>query len=755
MRYYNQARINDGMSPQYSDETISNFESGDKYRYPSVDYFSKDYLSSFRPVVNANAEFSGGNQRAKFYSDIGFYNAQNLVNVGYAKNAGDNAFNFRLNADLRINDWITTEVDGRAVFYIGKQYEGDFWGLARSLRPNEYTPLLPIDRMKADDKTLLSAKRIIDGQYLLGGTSTITQTPIGNLMAGGQYEVGTRNFSFDNRIVVDLNQWVKGLKLRTNFSFDFISQFATTVYNNYAIYEPTWDSNNNITSMIKRNSDDAATSPSMVDMYSRRRFAYNALLQYDRTFNDIHHVTGTLLAYATMYNQVRDLQGTKSAHLGLQLGYSYNNRYMVDFTGALVNSTKLAPGHRAGFAPTLGLAWVMSSEGFMKDVNFINYLKLRASAGIIKSDMMTSMNSNITGFFWYDDQYNSTTSWSWADGLRSRSGTYAVQSQNYGLTFGQRKDLNIGFESVLAGAVSLEANYFHVINDGIITRPYNEYPSFLSTFVPYENYEAVKYDGYEIGLNYSKQLNDKWSLTVGGQMLYSASTKTKVAEIQPYPHLNRVGTPQDGYWGLECIGFFQDDADIKNSRPQAFGGTVRPGDLKYKPQKDDIRIDDNDQVLLGRWQNPWSEAVNLNLSYNKLSLYVLGQGGAGANGFKESNYFWIEGNRKYSEVVLNSWTPETKNTADYPRLSTQANPNNNRRSSFWLYKSDYFEVDRIQLNYAFPNPFASRFIKNLNLYMYVTRPFIFAADRQMRILSTGNSSGPNYRSYVLGLNASF
>ena len=766
MRYYNQARINDGYTQQYSDETIRNYESGDKYRFPDVNYFSSEYLRSFKPYTNVNAAFSGGNQTAKYYANAGFYHMEDIIKIGAGKDSRMNIFNIRTNADLKITDWIHTEMDAKAVFCneLAPRSSSNlfdvniFWQSARSMRPHEYTPLLPIDRMDPNDAVLESAKRIIDGKYLLGGTSSITDTPMGNLMGGGELETQLRNFSFDNRIFFNLDQWIKGLSFRTSINFDFFSRWHQTIYNTYAIYAPTWGDNNRIVSMIRRNSDDAATTPAIPIIVSIRRFSYNTLFQYDRTFDIMHHVTGTLLANATTYKQTGDFLGAKTAHLGLQLGYSYNSRYMLDFSGALVNSIKLAPGHRAGFSPTLGLAWVMSSEEFMSKVRFIDYLKLRFSAGIIKSDMMTSQNSNITGYYWYDDGWTTSGTWAWADGLRSRSGVISQRLSNYALTFGQRKDINAGFESTLFGAIGFEANYFRIINDGIITRPNGEYPSFYSTFVPYENYEAVKYDGFEIGLNYRKKINDDLTLTLGGQMLYSASTRTKVTDenLRAYPHLKRVGTPYDGYWGLECIGFFQNEAEIQNSVPQTFGGTVRPGDLKYKSQKDDGRIDDNDQVLLGRWQNPWSGAVDLNINYKNLSLYVVGQGAAGAKPFKENNYYWIEGNLKYSDVVLNSWTPENRNNATYPRLSTQSNPNNNRRSSFWQYKADYFEIDRIQLTYQMPTSIAKAvFTKKLDIYAFVTRPFIFAAEKEMRLLSSGNTDGLRYRSFTIGLSASF
>jgi len=215
------------------------------------------------------------------------------------------------------------------------------------------------------------------------------------------------------------------------------------------------------------------------------------------------------------------------------------------------------------------------------------------------------------------------------------------------------------------------------------------------------------------------------------------------------------GKPIGQRFGLEAEGFFKDNSDITKTPVHTFF-PVRPGDLKYKPQKDDIRIDDDDQVLLGRWQAPWTGAVNLILTYKKLTLFLQANAQQGANGFKESNYFWVEGNRKYSEVVLNSWTPETKNTATHPRISTAANPNNHRRSDFWMYKTDFFEVNKVQLTYQLPQYIAKTvFMKRLDVFSYVTRPLIVASERQMRVLATGNSSSFNSRSFVIGVNAAF
>src|SRR5690606_7981855 len=148
--------------------------------------------------------------------------------------------------------------------------------------------------------------------------------------------------------------------------------------------------------------------------------------------------------------------------------------------------------------------------------------------------------------------------------------------------------------------------------------------------------------------------------------------------------------PVDATFGLEAVGLFQDQADIDNSPLQAFGD-VQPGDIKYRDQNGDNIVDGNDEVYLRRWQAPFSGGLQLRLKYKDLTFFALGEGRSGSETFLEGNYYWVDGNDKYSEMVLDSWTPETSSTATYPRLSSVANSNNFRRSSFWLYNNNYFQ----------------------------------------------------------------
>ena len=627
-----------------------------------------------------------------------------------------------------------------------------FWSAAATVRPFEFTPLLPIDLIDPENSLLKARKNDVDGKYLIGGNSNYVTHAIGDVYAAGSSEVIWRNFSFNNRINFDLGKLTPGLSFHTNISFDYYLAYNQVVSNQYSVYEPTWDENEDRIIALKQHGKDARPGTQNVEgRYFRRRFGFYGLLSYDHTFDKLHHLTGSLLGYGSTFKDndgsYTDFQGVKNAHLGLQLSYIYNRKYMIDFSSAYVNSVRLPEGNKGGFSPSLGLAWMISKEDFLSPVSQIDYLKLKASAGILNSDIP------VGGFFYYDNRYGTSGSYNWYEGGKSRSGVASNWSDNPNLGFARRKEISAGFEGMfLDKLLGLEANYFYDIYSGLVVRPTTAYPSFYSDFVPYENFEEDQYQGVELGINLNKTWGD-WSLYTGVNVLYSTSERTKVNEVYDNDYQYRKGHPKDATFGLEALGFFQDQEEIDESPRQSFG-TVSPGDLKYRDQNGDDLIDANDEVFLRRWQAPWSGGLEIRLTYKNLTLFLLGEGQKGAKNFKESSYYWIDGTDKYSEIVLDSWREETKNTARYPRISSRANSNNLRRSSFWLYENDYFNLRRVQLNYKMPEN-VTRFLSmnDLNVSLNATDLFQLAKNRKVRDLNVGGE--PYYRTYTITVKANF
>lgn len=748
MELYNEARVNDGLAPQYSSEAIGNYRSGNPYRYPNVDFFSNEYLKKVKSFSSVRMELSGGNEVATYYSNIGWSQTGNLLDFGAGKSAKANTFNARGNVDLKVNHWIKSSLDAVAVLSNDEGPRGNYWGLASTLRPNLFSPLLPISLIDPDNELLKGRKNDVGGMYLLGGTSSYQTNPIATGYSGGSNEHVQRTFSFNNRIEFELDRFVEGLAFLTNVSFDYYTEYDQFVSNSYAVYSPLWAPDEDRIIDLTQYGTDARTGVQNVGNASyQRRLGFYGMLAYDRTFSKLHHLTGSLLGYATSYKIQGSLQGDKNANLGLRLAYIYKNQCMIDFSSAYVNSSKLPEGNRGAFSPSLGLAWVIRSDNFKSSASAVNYLKLRLSAGLMNSD------AGIDGYYYYDDRYGTSGSYAWYEGARSANGVLPYYGGNSQLSFEKRREINLGFESVLFDhRLSVDANVFRTVYYDQITRPQTLYPSYYSTYIPYKNFDENAWQGAELGLSYTQEIGD-FVIGIGANALYVDSEVKKKDEIYSEDYLYRTGRPVDARFGLVADGFFVDQGDIDNHEVQAFG-TVKPGDIRYVDQNDDGIIDPNDEVRIGRSQAPFSYGLNMKLSYRNLTLFGHGTGALGADGYLTGDYYWVDGDNKYSEMVLNRWTDATKATATFPRLSSMASSNNFRSSTFWLYRDDFFTLDRLQMTYEVPIKATNKItMKSLSFYINASNVLTISKYRNFREMRVG--SEPLYRSFSLGVNATF
>lgn len=781
MRLYNEAKVNDGLQALYTDAQIAAYTNENPYRYPSVDYYSKPWLKDYKTFSRVTTELSGGNNVATYYSNIGWEQNGSLLNFGAGDKGKQNKFNIRGNVDMKINSWIKTSLDAVAVLNSNKGSvnnplkTGDvgttYWTSAATLQPYLFAPLIPISSVVKNDPTVKARKNDVYGQYLLGGTSTYLTNPIADGYSGGENENIQRTLSFNNRVDFDLRGLAKGLAFHTNISFDYFTRYDQTIGNQYSVYIPNWrpivDS---IASFQPKLGTDARSgSQNINNPYYERRFGFYGMLDYNRSFG-LHQISGALTGYGYKYKVLNDFQGNKNANLGLRFAYSYNNKYMLDFSSNYVNSVKLPKGKNQAFSPTLGLAWVVAADDYASSASIINYLKVRASAGIMNSDMGID-NAGVSGFYYYDNSYTANGSFAWNEGAWSNYGETSIHTANPNLGFEKRKDINLGLSAVMLDhQLTLDGNVFYSEYYDQIVQARTQYPSFYysssnSSFIPYTNFESNSYQGVELGLSYKLKIGD-FSCIIGANGLYADSKILKKDEIYADKYQYRKGTPIDGRWGLVSEGFFMNQTDINDHAFQAFGA-VKPGDIKYKDQNKDGIVDANDQVMIGRWQAPWSYGLNVKIAFKNLTLFARGNGSMGSDGYLTDNsitnsngggaslpYYWVDGNDKYSTFVLNRWTPATATTATYPRLSSVANPNNFQSSTFWLYKDNYFTVDRVQLTYDFAEKAISKLgMKNLSLFANASNLITFSKFKAYRELKVG--SEPNYRSFSLGIKTMF
>ncbi|MBN1926369.1 MAG: SusC/RagA family TonB-linked outer membrane protein [Prolixibacteraceae bacterium] len=753
MTLYNEARVNDGMEPLFDEETIANFDGGNPYRYPSIDFYSPDYLNNFTYATDIVAEFSGGNENAKFYTNVGWSTNSTLLKVGEGDNESINRFNIRGNIDLKLNDFITSTVDVSVILNDSRNGLGNYWDNATTYLPHKISPFIPIGMIAPDSASVLllanNSKNIIDGEYLLGGTQEYLTNPFADLYVGGYSSTISRVLQVSNGIDFDFDQWVKGLSFHTKIYADYYNSYNQSIENTYSIYTPTWgdvEGENTIVGLTKYGNDSRPGVQNVSGTAQQRLLGGSVQFNYDRTFNEKHNFSSILLGQATAITKNGVYQDSLNTNIGIQLAYNYQHKYWADFSGALVNSTKLPDGNRVGFSPTISLGWLISAEDFFK-AGFVDHLKITASAGILNTDL------DIPRYYLYDNIYMPGSWYSWYDGTYVNRATTSQYGLNPKLTFAKRQELNFGLQgSLFNKLIWFETSFFMAQMNGLPTQPTYQYPEYISDWVPYTNYNANEYSGIDASVNLNKKVGD-WQFNLGMIATYVTTKVLQRDELYEEDYRYRTGKPTDAIFGFENLGLFDDADDIAGSPFQAFGD-VKPGDIKYKDQNGDNVIDEKDEVMIGRWVAPFSYALNFSVSYKNLTLFVQGTGNMGGNGITDDNYYWVDADDKYSEIVLGRWTEETKASATYPRLSSQSNNNNFRSNDYWLYSTDRFNLNKVQLTYNLPRKLIQRtFIRELGVYINGSNLLTLSQNSEILELNIGEA--PQNRYYNVGIRMKF
>ena len=765
MSLYNEARANDGLGALYTPEQIYNTAAGvNPYRYPDVNFYSSDYVKKVYNRTDVTAEIEGGNDRAKFYANVSYYRQGDFMNFAESKNNYIDRFNVRGNVDMRLSDFMTAYVNANATYYNSQSANGgSYWSAAATWRPNRVTPLIPtsyLDENALAAKALIgNTKNIFDGCFLAGSQTDLTNI-FADYYAAGYNTWTSRQFQFDAGINIDLNKVLKGFSFAAQVAVDYATSYTTSFNNTYATFDPTWSSYNGKDVIVALNNHETLDKKSGVQNISgstdNQTIAFNAHFDYNRTFAGVHNVSAILVANGYQQSVSGLYHKLSNANLGLQASYNYARKYYADLAVAAPWSARLPEGHRAALSPSVTLGWNIARENFMQGSAF-NDLTVSASYSDLKTDL------GISDYYMYLGTYQNGGWWDW-NGETGHAAAQSKRGGNEDFSYLHRKEFSATVHAAfLQRALSVDASFFTNQMTGGIIMATNQMPSYFrvyypeSSFLPNINFNEDKRTGIDLSVNYKKDFGD-FGFQGGLNMTYYTTKATKrddtnYADSYQY----REGKALDAIWGYECLGFFRDEADIANSPKQVLGGTIKPGDLKYKDQNGDGVIDTKDQIDLGKggwYGSPMTLGVNLTFKYKNFTLFLLGVGGFGGHSVKNSDYWWMSGEKKYSSVARGRWTPETAATATYPRLTTQAGDNNFTTSDFWLYSTSRFDLAKVQLTYDFPKSIIGNgIVKGLSAYISGNSLLTIAKERQLLELNVG--SAPQARFYNFGVKVQF
>ena len=770
MTYYNEALANDGKPALYTQDEIYYHSAGlNPYRYPDINYYSSEYINKAYNRSDVTAEISGGGGRAHFYSNISYYNQGDFLKVGEAANNNTSRFNVRGNVDVKLNDFIKAYINANTTFYDSKSGKGNYWEAAATMRPNfpqHAAPLIPVDLIDPNATAawdLVNASGNIitmNGQrYFLAGTQQNKTHVFGDMYAAGRSKWTSRQFQFDAGVEIDLGRVLKGLTFKTVYAVDYATSYSTSYDNEYAIYTPTWSMYNGkeyITDLKQEGLDKKSGNQNINGSDADMTMLWTGQFNYDRTFAAKHNVSAMLVAGAFRQTLAGEYHRVANANLGILASYNYDHRYYFDFSGAAVHSAKLAPGHRGAFSPSVTLGWKIGNEAWMDGSDFDD-LTVSVSGSILNQDI------DIAGYYLYAPTW-ATDRWGygWADGEDSQ---YAVSTRgaNDLLDYIKRKEFSVNVNGALFDrTLTFDASYFIQSMEGYLIDNTTTWPSHMATsypdqsFIPWMNYNNNGRTGLDLSINYNKTFGD-FALSFGLNTTIYETLATRRDEVYT-DHRQREGKPLDGIWGYQSAGLFQSQEEIDGWYEQNLGSTVRPGDIKYVDQNGDGVINADDQIYLGRggwYGNPLTFGANLTLKYKSFTLFALATAGTGAYGMKNSTYYWIDAEDKYSAIVRDRWTPETAATATYPRLTVSEGANNLVNSDFWMYKNNRFDLAKVQLTYDMSQSILrnNKVVKGFSAYVSGSNLLTISPERKHMEMAVGEA--PQTRFYNLGVKLTF
>ena len=737
---YNQARINDGLSPYYTQTDIDGYRMGtNPVLYPDVD-FHKLCLNDHMSYRKAIAQFRGGNESAQYYVNATYAGYGGYEAVG--KNNTSNKFNLRVNLDYKVNDWLKAFVDiaGQMEFYTTNYMSADkLFSRLSSHRPNAYPikfsdPGNPGTEIYGamENANLSSSRENIYAEMALGGSKE-------NTVRKGQTNIG-----FD----LSLDRYVKGLSAKAYVTFDVYNYLVVGKNENFSSYRPIFNENSligkELLTVEKKVSDKSRIADQMY-----RNYGYFGQLSYDRTFQAKHQLKSDLVIFQSRRENLGSSQDDVNRTFALRTNYVYNKKWIAPIGMAGMGSSRFTKGNRYGYFPTVGVAWIASEEKFLKDKEWLDFLKIKASTGLLGTD-------NYFDFFLFESRWNTSQSTHFGPKLEEDVNTSTlVHVGNPDLTWEKSFEINIGAEASFLNCLTADFNYFNNYRYDILT-PTTSFSSINGGELMYRNYGSVRNQGVELALEYSGNIG-KLHYSIGGNTIWSKAVYEKTDDMEGLSsNRKKEGKPVDTRFGLIAEGLFKSGDEIAAHPVQDFG-PVQIGDVKYANINNDHHINENDMLPIGNEYPRFQFGLNINLAYKGFELSLSGSGMAQYDIYLNNSYYWMREDQKYSTFVKNYFNPST-GEGKFPRLTTQQNQNSYRSSSLWMRSGNFFKLRDAMLSYSLPQNITNKMtLKQVKLFVRGSNLFTISSikDLDPEYIDAGVTGYPFFRSFTGGINVVF
>lgn len=718
MKLYNEALTTRGITTGlYDDTKIRATEQGlNPLVYPNVDWYNEMFnKNAFAQRFNfnirggkkavtyfmsASVKHDAGNLKSLSKDYFSYNNNINVMRYDFVNNLSIKATNttkISLGLNVSLRDWKgpSAGVDG-------------IFSMSREASPVDF----PIVYPARNDKEIYTLWGGMSGGIYNNGY----RNPVAEYVVGYKKQFAS-TVNANIRLDQDLKMVTKGLKLHVLASFKNWSKTETTRkagYNQFEIDQYNEATGEYTLSRVGNeqktalNTEGAATGD--------RRIFIQAYLDYKRKFG-VHDVNAMLL-----YNQDQ-LDNNKPDNLlsslprrkqgiAARLSYAYDDRYLAEVNFGYNGSENFAKNNRFGFFPSIALGYNISQEKFWGPIsNVISHFKLRGSYGLVGNDGINER------YAYLEDIVLSSDKWKYTTGVNQNvnlQGPVWNRYYNPNLTWEVGKKLNVGFDMQLFHQVNLNFDVFKEIRSKIYMQKVNTLPDFIGTGETkiYENSGKMKNVGFDIALDYNKQITKDFFLSFKGTLTYAHNTILERDEppFQLYPNLSSVGYSRGQHLVYVADGLFRDQADVDSHAEQTLGYIPQPGDIKYVDQPDangncDGIINTNDRVYMGYPEDP--EIVygfGPSMKYKNWDFSFFFQGAARTSilmsGFHPFGKNATRGVMKF--IADDYWSESNPNpNAAYPRLTRDTNANNTVNSSYWLRNGAFLKLKNAEIGYTF------------------------------------------------------
>ena len=718
MKLYNEALTTRGITTGlYDDTKIRATEQGlNPLVYPNVDWYNEMFnKNAFAQRFNfnirggkkavtyfmsASVKHDAGNLKSLSKDYFSYNNNINVMRYDFVNNLSIKATNttkISLGLNVSLRDWKgpSAGVDG-------------IFSMSREASPVDF----PIVYPARNDKEIYTLWGGMSGGIYNNGY----RNPVAEYVVGYKKQFAS-TVNANIRLDQDLKMVTKGLKLHVLASFKNWSKTETTRkagYNQFEIDQYNEATGEYTLSRVGNeqktalNTEGAATGD--------RRIFIQAYLDYKRKFG-VHDVNAMLL-----YNQDQ-LDNNKPDNLlsslprrkqgiAARLSYAYDDRYLAEVNFGYNGSENFAKNNRFGFFPSIALGYNISQEKFWEPIsNVISHFKLRGSYGLVGNDGINER------YAYLEDIVLSSDKWKYTTGVNQNvnlQGPVWNRYYNPNLTWAVGKKLNVGFDMQLFHQVNLNFDVFKEIRSKIYMQKVNTLPDFIGTGETkiYENSGKMKNVGFDIALDYNKQITKDFFLSFKGTLTYAHNTILERDEppFQLYPNLSSVGYSRGQHLVYVADGLFRDQADVDSHAEQTLGYIPQPGDIKYVDQPDangncDGIINTNDRVYMGYPEDP--EIVygfGPSMKYKNWDFSFFFQGAARTSilmsGFHPFGKNATRGVMKF--IADDYWSESNPNpNAAYPRLTRDTNANNTVNSSYWLRNGAFLKLKNAEIGYTF------------------------------------------------------